>query len=66
MFGNLFVKAKAGEDLRAFAEEVFRMLQLGTPTLRESVSYIGGEYAVGHALGITVSVAIADDAAIPD
>jgi hypothetical protein len=66
MHGNLFVKTHAQYDLRSFAAAVFGLLNVASPSTRESENYADGEYVIGQVLGVAVKIAVADDSEFPD
>ena len=57
---ELFIKARNGEDLRAFAERIARILDLSAIEGRESSNYVGGRYFRAAALAVEVICAAAD------
>lgn len=61
MAGNLFIKAKNGEDLPAFAARTATSLGLAQPERRESSNYIGEEYFQSVALGVKVRFLMNDE-----
>lgn len=66
MAGNLFIKAKNGEQLAAFAARTAASLGLTHLERRESSNYIGEEYFQSVALGIKVRFAANDEPGLED
>lgn len=68
MYGTTYIKSKYDqpEPLHEFAKTMYRILNICDFSRRESDNYFGGEYFVGKALGIKVTIAITDDASFSD
>ena len=63
---NIFVKKLNEEPLDAFAGEIFGLLDVTQVEERSSLSYVHGRYFVGSSLGLTLTVAEADEKGFED
>jgi hypothetical protein len=66
MMGDLYIRSDAKEDLEVFAARLFAVLNIPSFSIRESENFHGGRYFTARCLGLTVQLALGDDANLPE
>jgi hypothetical protein len=66
MMGDLYIRSDSFKTLEEFAPRLFALLDLSSFSIRHSDNYYGGRYFIAQCLGLTIKLALGDDAELPD
>jgi hypothetical protein len=66
MMGDLYIRSDSFKTLEEFAPRLFALLDLPSFSVRFSDNYYGGRYFIAKSLGLTIKLALGDNAELPD